>query len=118
MWESMNETGVYKCPYSMRPEVYTRETYIRCAGKEDHKMYSGEADNVIEMFCDGNFKECNYYKKYEEEKTMEQNLLPQEEFQSMVETEVSTAMSEGFKKAFTVHLTIKQIGEIASKAFS
>ena len=72
MWESMNEAGVYKCPYSMRPEVYTTKQliYIRCKGHEDHKMYLAEGNNVIKQFCSGDYTSCNHYKKYEEDKQM------------------------------------------------
>lgn len=128
MWEEMNKTGVYKCPYSMLPENYSERqtTYIRCAEHESHKMYSPEAGNVIKKFCDGDFKSCNYYKKYEEEKQMSkiQELLENADIKEISDNSnqlslkqaTGTALSDSYKKAYSVHIDIKQNGELAEKA--
>jgi len=119
MWESMNKTGVYKCPYSMQPENYSesRTCYIRCAGHESHKMYSGEASNVIEKFCDGDFENCNHYKKYEEDKQMSKIQEYSEENQlSIIKAEENTAVTNSYKKAYSIHIEVKTNGELAEKA--
>ena len=49
---------------------------------------------------------------------MEQNQIPQEEVNNMVQAGITTAMSAEFKKAYTVHLSIKQSGETAATALT
>lgn len=109
-----------KCPYHTDAGVYLvgNKGVIHCKGKGNHKMLRSQADTVREKFCNGNYQECNYFKQYEEEKSMEQNQIPQEEMNNMVQAGIKTAMSEEFKKAYTVHLSIKQNGETAATALT
>lgn len=88
-----------------------------------HNMYIPEGNNVISMYCNGDYEKCPYYNKYiQEDKDMEEqkisSLLPEGEFNEMVKAEEGHVASPEFIKAYKVHLDIKQSAEAAATALT
>lgn len=108
------------CPYfHWRHDNSEINNAVISCSNQLHRMPISQADNVESRFCKDNFNDCNHYKQYEEDKQMSKIQESIEDLQenqfSIMESE-NTAVTDSYKKAYSVHIEVKTNGELAEKA--